>query len=70
MDAIKQAKENKRNRFIKLCEIAKKVCDLLDAEGVTHNEGCKVRQMAESMWYDNISLSNAVCVEQPILAGG
>jgi len=70
MDAIKQAKETRRNRFVVLAGIAKEVCDLLDARGVTQNEGCKVRRMAEDMWQDNynLSVSNVECCAQPEMA--
>ena len=65
-DQIKKAKENKRNRMVALCAIAKKVCDLLDAEGVKQQEGCQVRQMAEQMWYQNNELGLAnVAYDQP-----
>ena len=68
-DAVQIAKESRRNRHIALCQVAKKVCDLLDAEGVKQEEGCKVRQMAESMWQDNYSLGLSN-VEQPTYVGG
>ena len=68
MDPMKIAKETKRNRKIALCQVAKKVCDLLDAEGVRQEEGCSVRRMAEDMWQDNYNLNVSNCGEQPTVA--
>jgi len=52
-------RKEKRRRHVALAEVALKVCDLLEAEGVSMDEGCTVRRIAEDMW------NSSRCFDQP-----
>lgn len=39
-----------RERYTELFAIAQRLCDFLDANGVSKPEGCQVRQLAEQLW--------------------
>ena len=43
-------KPMKRERYLELAKIAKEICELLEKKGVTAQEGCKVRKLAEELW--------------------
>jgi len=44
-----------RKRYVELVEVAKKICDLAEKEGVTRDEGRTLRRITEAMWEETQS---------------
>jgi hypothetical protein len=59
---LRNIRRSKRSRYIDLARIASEVCELLETKGVSADEGCTVRRIAEDMWNSgrHLGLDNAL----------
>jgi len=63
-------KRAKRQRYLELAVIANELCAFLEDKGVTQEEGCDVRRLAENMWNAGLRISVDNALREPTLNGG
>ena len=39
-----------RKRYLQLVRIAEEVCTFMEKKGVTKDEGCSIKKLADEMW--------------------
>jgi len=69
MDRYLNVKRAKRQRYLELAAIANEVCAFLEDKGVTQEEGCDVRRLAEDMWNAGLRIPVDTVLREPTYGG-